>query len=182
MDTLVLDIAYRPHSRIPWEEAIIKVLIDKTVEVIEEYPDRYINTVSWSVKMPSVIRLIMPIKKEKAVKFSRHGIYARDKGRCQYCGHKVAKREMQYEHVIPRAQGGKTCWENIVVACMDCNQKKAGRTPSQAGMRLLSTPVKPKKLPDMGDQSMFYTPGMPKEWRAYLLDHAYWNVALEEEK
>ncbi len=180
-ETLVLDIAYRPHSLIPWQEAIIKVLIDKTVEVVEEHPDRYINTVNWSVKMPSVIRLIVPVKKEKAVKFSRHGIYAIDKGRCQYCGCRVSRREFQYEHVIPRTQGGKTCWENIVVACMTCNQKKAGRTPQQAGMRLLSTPVRPKKLPDMGDLMITYNPGMPKEWKNYLRSHAYWNVALEED-
>lgn len=182
METLVLDVGYRPHSRIPWQQAIIKVLVDKTVEVVEEYPDKYINTVSWSVKMPSVVRLIMPVKKEKAIKFSRHGIYARDKGRCQYCGLKVRKAEMQYEHVIPRAQGGKTCWENIVVACMDCNQKKGGRTPEQARMRLLSTPIRPKRLPDMGDFGMTYHPGMPESWKTYLRDHAYWNVALEEDK
>ena len=180
METLVLDVGYRPHSRIPWQEAIIKVLIDKTVEVIEEYPDRYIHSATWEWKMPSVVRLIMPVKKEKAVKFSRHGIYARDKGKCQYCGSRVNKKEMQYEHVIPRSQGGKTCWENIVVACMPCNQKKGGRTPEQAKMRLLSTPVRPKKLPDMGDFGLSYHPGMPESWKTYLRDHAYWNVALEE--
>lgn len=181
METLVLDVAYRPHSRIPWQEAIIKVLVDRTVEVVENYPDRYINTVSWKIEMPSVVRLVMPVKKEKAIKFSRHGIYARDKGKCQYCGNRVSKKEMQYEHVIPRAQGGKTCWENIVVACMSCNQRKAGRTPAQAGMRLLSTPVKPKRLPDMGDYGMTYNQGMPEAWKTYLRSHAYWNVALEED-
>lgn len=181
METLVLDVGYRPHSRIPWEEAIIKVLIDKTVEVVEEYPDRYINTVKWSVKMPSVIRLIKPVKKEKAIKFSRHGIYARDKGKCQYCGNRVSKKEFQYEHVTPRSQGGRTCWENIVVACMTCNQRKAGRTPQQAGMRILSTPVKPRSLPDMGDQGLTYHKGMPEAWANYLRSHAYWNVELEQE-
>jgi len=170
----------RPIDRIPWTEAITKVIADKKARVVEEYPDRYINTVNWSVKMPSVIALIIPVKKQKAVKFSRHGIYARDKGRCQYCGDKVVKKEMQYEHVIPRAQGGKTCWENIVVSCMDCNQRKADRTPRQAGMRLLSTPIKPRSLPDMGDPELSYHPGMPEAWKSYLRDYAYWNVALEE--
>lgn len=181
MECLVLDVSYRAHSRISWEEAIIKVLIDKTVEIVEEYPDRYINTVNWTVKMPSVVRLIMPVRREKAVKFSRHGIYARDNGRCQYCGLRVSKKEMQYEHVTPRAQGGKTCWENIVVACMTCNQKKAGRTPQQAKMHLLSIPVKPKKLPDFGVHGLYFHKGMPDAWKTYLRDHAYWNGVLEEE-
>jgi 5-methylcytosine-specific restriction endonuclease McrA len=181
VETLVLDVGYRPHSRIPWQEAIIKVLVDKTVQVVEEYPDKYINTVNWAVKMPSVVRLVMPVKKNKAIKFSRHGIYSRDKGKCQYCGSRVSKKEMQYEHVVPRAQGGKTCWENIVVACMTCNQRKAGRTPQQAGMKLLSMPVRPKSLPDMGDFGMTYQAGMPEAWANYLRSHAYWNVALEED-
>jgi 5-methylcytosine-specific restriction endonuclease McrA len=36
-----------------------------------------------------------------------------------------------------------TNWENIVVACKDCNSKKAGRTPKQAGMKLLKEPKRP---------------------------------------
>ena len=181
METLVLDIGYRPHSRIHWTAAITKVLIDKTVEIVEEYPDRYINTVNWKVKMPSVIRLLVPIKHSKAVKFSRHGIFARDKERCQYCGSKVSRREFQYEHVIPRKLGGRTCWENIVVSCMPCNQRKGGRTPEQAGMKLLSKPVRPKSLPSAGEPGLTYHKGMPDAWRTYLRDHAYWNAALDED-
>jgi len=180
METLVLDVGMRPIARIPWTEAIIKILIDKKARVIEEYPTRYISTVNWSIKMPSVIMLMIPVRRSKAIKFSRHGIYSRDKGRCQYCGDHVSKREFQYEHVIPRSQGGKTCWENIVVACLGCNQKKGGRTPEQASMRLRSKPVRPKSLPDMGNHGMGYNPSMPSTWEPYLRDHAYWNAALDE--
>lgn len=182
METLVLDIAYRPIDRIPWQEAIVKVICDYTAEVVEAYPDKYIHSATWQWEMPSVIRLLTPVARKKAIKFSRHAIYARDKGRCQYCASRVSKSAMQYEHVIPRAQGGKTCWENIVVACLTCNQKKADRTPQQAGMRLLSTPVRPKSLPDMGDDTMFYHPGMPDSWKTYLRSHIYWNAPLEEDK
>lgn len=181
MDTLVLDIGYRPHSRLSWQDAIIKVLVDRTVEIVNEYPDRFISTVNWTIKMPSVIRLLKPVRREKAVKFSRHSIYARDKGRCQYCGVKVRRNEMQYEHVIPRAQGGKTCWENIVTACMSCNQKKGGRTPQQAGMKLLTMPVKPKSLPHQEDFGMVYTKGMPEAWKTYLRSAVYWNAELESD-
>lgn len=181
METLVLDVGMRPVERIPWTDAIVRIVIKKKARVIEEYPDRYINTVNWSVKMPSVIMLLRPIAKAKAVKFSRHAIYARDRGRCQYCGEKVRRSEMQYEHVIPRAQGGRTCWENIVVSCMSCNQHKAGRTPAQASMCLLSTPVRPKKLSLVDHGGIAYSPGMPEEWKSYLRSHAYWNTALDEE-
>ncbi len=179
-DTLVLDVGMRPVGTIPWTEAIIQIIIKKKARVIEEHPDRYINTVNWTVNMPSVIMLVMPIKKSRAIKFSRHGIYARDKGRCQYCSARVRKSEFQYEHVIPKSQGGRTCWENIVVSCLFCNQKKGGRTPEQAGMRLLSKPVRPRSLPDAGDHGMSFNAGMPETWKSYLRDHAYWNAPLEE--
>lgn len=187
--TLVLDANYRPQRAIPWTQAITKVVADKKAEVIESYPEKYIRTTSWTYEMPSVIRLIIPVKRQRAVKFSRHGIYARDNGRCQYCGMKFGRREWTYDHVIPRVQGGKTCWENIVCACHSCNQRKADKTPEQAGMRLLSKPVRPKKMPLGDEHGMMYQPGMPESWRAYLRDpenyvrdHVYWNVPLEEDK
>jgi 5-methylcytosine-specific restriction endonuclease McrA len=124
--------------------------------------------------------LLKPVRRTKAVKFSRHAIYTRDKGRCQYCGVAVSKKEMQYEHVLPRALGGTTRWENIVVSCHSCNQRKADKTVAQAGMRLLSVPVRPKSLPNTSDAGMCYSPEMPESWKAYLRDYAYWNVALEE--
>jgi 5-methylcytosine-specific restriction endonuclease McrA len=181
METLVLDISYMPHSRISWQDAITKILVDRTVQVIDEYEDKTISTVNWTVKMPSVIRLMKPVKKKQAVKFSRHAVYARDKGRCQYCGAKVSMREMQYEHVIPRAQGGKTNFENIVVSCLADNQRKGGRTPEQAGMRLLTKPVRPKSLPERGNFDMAYRSSMPGSWKQYLRDEVYWRGELEQD-
>ena len=68
--------------------------------------------------MPSIVRFLKPTPRKKAIKFSRQNVYVRDRGRCQYCGTKVACDDFTYEHVIPRALGGRTCWENIVVACV----------------------------------------------------------------
>lgn len=180
--TLVLDVSYQPVQRIIWQEAIVLVL-KKAAFVIEDHPEKYINTVSWKVGMPSIIKLVRPNKRRKAIKFSRHGIYLRDKGRCQYCSAKLRKSEMQYEHVIPRSQGGTTCWENILMSCMPCNQKKGGRTPQQAGMRQLSVPVRPKSLPS-SQEGLGFSSGMPESWKVWLedglRDMAYWHVELEQ--
>src|SRR5690349_9092836 len=154
--TLVLDQSYRPVGQMPWQVAIVKVVCDRIAEVVAEYPDKYIHTPSWTVKTPSVIRLLKPVRRKKVVRFSRLNIWLRDGGRCQYCGRKVTRNKMQFEHVLPQSQGGKTTWENIVASCHDCNQRKANRTPEQAGMPLLSKPVRPKKLPDAGDYGMAY--------------------------
>lgn len=179
--TLVLDLSYRPVARETWKTAIVKVLVDRVAEVVDEYPDKYIRTPNWQVKMPSVIRLLKPVPRKKAIKFSRHNVWLRDGGRCQYCGHRVARDEFTYEHVVPRAQGGKTCWDNVVVACHFCNQRKGGRTPQQAGMPLHTVPVRPKKLPDIAGASIPWREGMPEGWRAWLRSVTYWEGALTEE-
>lgn len=179
--TLVLDVGYRPISVAPWQNAIVWVL-DRVAETVDEYPDRQIRTPNWSVQMPSVVRLLRPITRKRAIKFSRQNVYARDRGRCQYCSARVARDDWTYDHVVPRSQQGKTTWENVVVACTPCNQRKGGRTPSQAGMALLSTPVRPKKLPDVGMFLMNYRSGMPEGWRTYLRDAIYWGGELEHDK
>lgn len=179
MQTLVLDVGYQPVSRVQWETAIVWVL-ERVVEVVDEYPDRQINTVSWSVKMPSIVRFLKPVHRKRAVKFSRHNVYARDKGRCQYCGRRVSRDEFTYEHVVPRVLGGHTTWENVVVSCVPCNQRKAGRTPEQAGMRLLSTPVKPKSLPS-STRGIRYAEGMPESWKSWLRNAVYWDGEIESD-
>ena len=82
---LLLNITYEPLKIINWKRAITLLLLDK-VEVVEEYT-RDIHSVSFTIKLPSVVRLLRLVKKPKTpVKFSRQNIYARDKYSCQYCG------------------------------------------------------------------------------------------------
>ena len=172
---LVLDPGYQPFTRVSWQRALI-LFFQQKVEIIESYDDREVRSVTFTIRMPSVIRFLRAIRgKRKVIKFSRNNIHLRDKGACQYCGVKVPLSEYTYDHVTPRSQGGKTDWTNIVVCCMSCNQKKSGRTPAQAGMRLRSTPIRPITLPELR-VTITWTPNMPELWRSYL----YWNTALDE--
>lgn len=180
METLVLSTSFEPVARIPWQKAITLLFLGK-VEVVEEYEDKLVRSVTFELRMPSVIRFLRSVRaRRKVVRFSRENVYARDNGRCQYCGLKVARHEATYDHVLPRAQGGKTTWENVAIACFTCNQKKGGRTPEQAAMRLAKVPVKPKKLPDTLRLTFLYEKGMPVSWRKFLRDVAYWHGELEE--
>jgi 5-methylcytosine-specific restriction endonuclease McrA len=181
METLVLSMGYEPVARVPWQRAVTLLFMGK-VEVVEEYADKEIRSITFTLKMPSVVRFLRAIRgTRKQVKFSRQNVYARDTGRCQYCGVRVARHEATYDHVVPRAQGGKTTWENIVIACVPCNQKKGGRTPAQARLKLLTVPVKPKKLPDTLSLTITFQPGMPDTWRGWLRDMTYWNGELDSE-
>ena len=170
---LLLNITYEPLRIINWKKAITLLLLGK-VEVLEEY-SREIRSVSFTIKLPSVVRLLRMVKRPKSpVKFSRQNIYARDRYRCQYCGRKFPSEELTYDHVIPRSRGGKTEWENIVTCCVDCNRRKGGKTPDEAGMKLIKKPVKPTWIPAL--RISIGIREVPKSW----LDYLYWNVELVE--
>jgi len=144
------------------------------VEVIEEYT-RELHSVSFTIKLPSVVRLLNMVKRNKSpVKFSRQNIYARDRYKCQYCGGRFPTEELTYDHVVPRARGGKTEWENIVTCCMECNRKKGGRTPHEASMRLIRKPTRPAWVPAVRITIGFRE--VPQSWRDYL----YWHIELVE--
>jgi 5-methylcytosine-specific restriction endonuclease McrA len=78
---------------------------------------------------------------------SRRNVLARDDHQCQYCGRHFPAHLLSIDHVFPRSRGGETTWENVVCACLTCNMKKGGRTPHEAHMKLLQTPVRPKRNP-----------------------------------
>ena len=179
METLVLDTSYIPVARVHWQRAVTLLFMGK-VEVIEEYGDRAIKSVTFSIQMPSIVRFVRAVKgKRRAVKFSRENVFARDSGKCQYCGLKLARPEATYDHVVPRAQGGLTTWDNVVICCVPCNRKKGCRTPVQAGMTLLSTPVRPKKLSDHVRVTVMWRKGDPECWLQWLSSYRYWNDELE---
>ena len=181
METLVLNAIWQPVARIPWQRAITLLFLGK-VQVVEEYEDKTIRSVSFEVKMPSVVRFLRMLKHRKPViRFSRENVFARDHGQCQYCGKKITRPEATYDHVQPRSKGGGTHWENIVIACVPCNQRKGGRTPDQAKMKLKVVPVKPTRLPPTLRLTFAFQKGMPSTWSNWLRDMTYWHGSLEED-
>lgn len=169
--TLMLSQGYEPIKVVSWQRAITLLSLGK-VEVIESY-DREIRSTSVVLKMPAVVRLLNAFRRrKKPVRFSRVNIYGRDKYCCQYCSKKVSMSDGTYDHVVPRAQGGKTEWANIVTCCETCNSKKGGRTPEQAGMRLRMKPIRPAWVPIM--LVNVSKESAPDAWRDYL----YWTQSL----
>lgn len=179
MDTLVLSAWYEPMARISWQRAMTLLFTGK-VEVVDEYKDREIRSLHFSLKMPAVVRFLRArARRKQGVRFSRENVYLRDQGRCQYCTRSVVRSAATYDHVTPRAHGGRTSWDNVVIACVPCNQKKGGRTPAQARMALRSLPVKPAKLADTLRLRLAFDDCMPHSWRTWLHDFSYWNGELD---
>lgn len=173
--TLVLDQGYQPHRVVDWRRAMMMVF-DGKVEVIEEYDEEVWRGSTVVIKMPSVVRLLNRIRGKRSIKFSRVNVALRDNFACQYCRTKLPLKKLTFDHVVPRSKGGKTRWENIVMACYDCNERKADRTPKQAGMPLLKEPVKPRSLPVVAFR-VDRSDSIPEAWRSWL----YWNVELESD-
>jgi 5-methylcytosine-specific restriction endonuclease McrA len=140
-----------------------------------------VSTVSRRIRVPRVVVLSAYEHLPKGkVRFSRLNIYARDHDTCQYCGRQMARSELNLDHVVPRSQGGKTSWENVVCSCVPCNLSKGGRTPEQAGIKLLKKPARPRWTPLFRGAARRMT---YREWLPFLgaADAAYWNVELLDE-
>ena len=170
---LLLNATYEPLQVINWQRAIT-LLWQGKVEVLEEH-DKEVHSISFTMKLPSVVRMLqmVRVKRRSPVKFTRLNIFTRDGYTCQYCGDKFKSEDLSFDHVVPVAQGGKKTWDNIATACVDCNTRKEGRMPAQAGMRLIRKPKQP-----VWAQTITITVGIkntPDSWRDYL----YWNAVLE---
>ncbi len=138
---LVLNQNYEPLNVCSVRRAF--VLIDRGKAEVLEQGQGWLRSATAVFPSPSVIRLVHHIRRPRpTVRLNRREVFQRDRFMCQYCGQRM--RDLTLDHVLPRHRGGGHTWENIVAACKRCNHRKAGRTPSEARMRLLHEPAPPR--------------------------------------
>lgn len=171
--TLLLNATYEPIDVVHWQRAMTLWCQGK-VEIVETH-DREVRAVTFSFKLPSVVRLLRFVrnKRERVVQFTRANIYTRDAYTCQYCYQSFSTNELTFDHVLPVSRGGSRNWSNIITCCITCNRKKGSRTPDEAGLTLLRKPRRPVYSPVFR-----MTVGIrrtPTNWRDYL----YCNVELD---
>lgn len=136
--TLVLNADFSPVEHLPlstwsWKEAIHATCADR-VMVVTNY-DRVARSQRMEMPIPSVVALREFVQRRRRPSLTRTNLITlRDKNACCYCGGKFSMGDLTYDHFIPRAQGGKHSWENVVGCCLACNQAKRDRTPSEAKM------------------------------------------------
>jgi 5-methylcytosine-specific restriction endonuclease McrA len=137
----------------------------------------WVRCVKFELAVPRIVRLLFYDRlPRQPVKFNRRNIYARDRSRCQYCGRKFPTSELSLDHIVPKSRGGHADWDNVVCCCVQCNVQKGGRTPVEAGMKLVAEPVKPKRSPVI---TLRLTSEKYASWKQFL-DTAYWNVELRD--
>lgn len=140
-NVLVLNQSYQPISICNVKKAVILLLLSKA-ELIAEHENRAIRSMTQTFSFPSVIRLFQYVRAPfRTVEPTRKNIHRRDEHRCQYCG--TGKATLTIDHVFPKSRGGEDTWENLVCACIKCNNRKGNRTPNEAHMPLMRTPRRP---------------------------------------
>lgn len=163
-------LSYYPLSLWPWQTAVKAMFLER-VDVIAHY-EREVRSATTRLQLPSVIALKQYVKPSAHPAFTRFNLFLRDKFQCQYCG---SPKDLTFDHVIPRSQGGRTTWENVATACSPCNLRKGGRTPREAGIRLMHTPHRPTTW-QLQDHGRSYPPNhLHESW----LDWLYWDIELQ---
>lgn len=172
---LLLNQSYEPVSLISPERAITLWYSGKVTVIAER--DITWRSVSVVIRVPSIVKLVNYVKgltgRRTIVKLTRKNILLRDNYTCQYCGVHAGPDRLNIDHVIPKAQGGKSEWTNLVASCIPCNSAKDCKTPKQAG---LSLKRKPKKPDFMVFTIHRHIKNVPEDWRSYL----YWNTELDQ--
>lgn len=180
-DTLVLDMNWQPVGFCDWMNAV-KLYWEGRAKVIkEDEAGRVLHSPSFEMGLPRVILVknAWTRRKKLSVPCTRRNLLVRDNATCQYCGKVVHTSEYTIDHIIPQCQQGKSTWDNLATACMKCNKLKGGRTPAQAGMRLLNKPYTPKPTDPRFNFKLHVSKMRPewKEWESWL----YWNAVIDKE-
>lgn len=170
---LVLNADYTPLSVVPlstWPfDRTLRNVMKGRVNIVAEY-EAVLRSPSFEYTPPSVIALKDYVKKPRNISFSRMNIFLRDNFCCQYCGKKFRSDELTFDHVVPRAKGGKTSYTNIVSACIPCNTRKG----SKQEMKPINDPFIPT-VSQLADANLV-SKNLHKSW----LDYLYWSGILEQ--
>jgi 5-methylcytosine-specific restriction endonuclease McrA len=172
---LVLNADYRPLSYYPlslwpWQDAVKAAFLDRVV-IVSEY-EEVVRSPTTTIRIPSVVVLRDYVKPQREVAFTRFNLFLRDEFTCQYCG---AKGDLTFDHVVPRARGGITSWQNVVAACGHCNLRKGSRSLKQVGFTLRRPPRRPSTAELMNMGRKFPPNYLHESW----MDFLYWDAELE---
>ena len=172
---LVLNADFRPLSYYPlslwsWQETVKAVFLDR-VNIVSEY-DTTVRSPNFEIRLPSVVSLKTYVRPALYPAFTRFNVFLRDRFSCQYCGD---RSDLTFDHVVPRARGGQTRWDNVLTACAPCNLKKGSQSLSTAGMKPFQAPYRPTVFELHRNGRLFPPNYLHESWMDYL----YWDTELE---
>lgn len=161
LKALVLNMDYSPIAVCSVQRAFLLIYLRKA-DMVKANNSHAFHTVSDTFSMPSVIKLNRYVSVPyKGTVLTRENVFKRDGFKCQYCG---TSKELTIDHLVPKAKGGKTSWNNLVTACKKCNSRKGNYSPEEAGLQLTFRPFRPSYI-----MYLKYMSGSSlEEWEPYL--------------
>jgi 5-methylcytosine-specific restriction endonuclease McrA len=173
VQALVLNASYEPLCVVSGRRAVVLLLTDKAVPVAAG--DQVLHSERAAVTVPAVVRLtrFVRVPYRGTVPLTRKAVFARDGGRCVYCGAAATS----LDHVVPKSRGGPHTWDNVVSACSRCNHLKADRGVAEMGWRLRRLP----QAPSGAAWRIVGTKRVDPRWRPFLSaegddDEALWGT------
>ena len=141
-----------PIASISIERAIIDVFKGKLF-MIQQQGDAVYRSQRNEFPVPAIVGTTnyhkLPDHYYGEARLTNHTLAKRDHWTCQYCGRRKFQLEtdefITRDHVFPVSRGGEDIWQNVVLACITCNNKKRDRTPQEADMPLLNIPTVPTR-------------------------------------
>lgn len=145
MNVAVLNSDFTYIGMISWERSIVLLYQGKAESVKETDTVIYNQDRTYSFVIPKIIRLVAYVTSlyKNKIPYSKRNIFVRDKYTCQYCGKKMIQPQCTVDHIIPKALGGKSSWNNCVCACKSCNNIKGDKHLDHTKLRLRSHPRQP---------------------------------------
>lgn len=140
MRTLVLNAGYEPLGVVSFKRALILVLNQKAT-IIAGLGSEEVHSSKKTFTLPSVILLTRYVRvpSMRMIPVTRRGVLRRDGWRCAYC----SKAANTVDHVLPKSKGGVDSWENLVAACLKCNNAKGDKFLTDLGWSLKQAPKMP---------------------------------------
>ncbi len=159
---LVLNQNYEAMSICNVQRAVVLLFLGKA-ELISSKDSRLIYSIKTSLPFPTIVRLRVYIKVPyKKIVLSRKNILRRDNHKCVYC--QRTDLPLTLDHIVPKSKGGDDSWENLVTACVKCNNKKGDRLPEEAKMLLHKKPTRPSHITFM----KHFIGRVDDAWKPYL--------------
>ncbi len=159
---LVLNQNYEAVSICNVQRAVVLLFLGKA-ELISSKESRKVHSVNTALPFPTIVRLRIYIKVPyKKIVLSRKNILRRDSHKCMYCQRNDLP--LTIDHIVPKSKGGDDTWENLVTACVKCNNKKGDRSPEEAKMQLFKKPTRPSHITFM----KHFVGRVDDDWKPYL--------------
>ena len=137
---IVVNSAMEIMSVVPWDRAMTPVVSNAAYTLIPRSDGTLVRSQFLALPKPLVVSLNKYVPKHRTPQRTNDSVvtnemvHERDQYTCQYCGMHVTRSEATVDHIFPRSRGGRSTWGNLCTACKRCNNRKANRTPQEAGM------------------------------------------------